>query len=178
MPKQLTASNWMDQPVILLNVTFEALEEIPADRAVVLLLSGDAEMVQPHPTGFRVHSKHLSLELPSVIRLNRYVMVNYQERIVDEHSRASFPAVLRRDKHQCGYCGEFAATVDHILPKSRGGTENWHNTIAACSSCNNRKADRTPEEAGMKLLWAPKVPSYDKKRQKQIWKIVESVDVA
>jgi 5-methylcytosine-specific restriction endonuclease McrA len=67
---------------------------------------------------------------------------------------------MARDGHRCGYCGDPASTVDHILPRSRGGKYTWRNTVAACSGCNQRKGDRTPDEAGMRLRVVPRTPAW------------------
>lgn len=69
--------------------------------------------------------------------------------------------VLRRDKHTCAYCGKQASTIDHVFPKSRGGADSWENLVAACLRCNNIKDDRTPKEAGMRLLFEPRVPTFE-----------------
>ncbi|TIC87866.1 HNH endonuclease [Nocardioides sp. GY 10113] len=92
---------------------------------------------------------------PKVVRLVRYVVATWM------HRPAAFgrEAVLRRDRRRCAYCGSRADTVDHVVPRSRGGPWAWLNTVAACSSCNHRKADRTPAEAGMRLRFDPWEPT-------------------
>jgi 5-methylcytosine-specific restriction endonuclease McrA len=91
--------------------------------------------------------------------------------VVDDDTRACFAAILRRDRYRCAYCGRGgASTVDHVQPRSRGGGDSYGNLIAACAPCNQRKADRTPEEAGMPLLWTPRAPRDHIKRQKHIWR--------
>lgn len=162
------------QGVLLLNVTYEALEQIPYERAITLIVLGEAESVVDVEPQVLIRSQELSIPLPRTIILKRYVLVKHDV-IIHEGSRATFPAVLRRDGHRCGYCGEYADTIDHILPQSHGGRNTWGNLIAACFSCNNFKADRTPEQANMKLLWPPKVPVHDEKRQRQVWKSLEPV---
>lgn len=92
---------------------------------------------------------------PKAVRLIRYVVTKWMYRPA-AYSRES---LLRRDAHRCAYCGRAAKTVDHIVPQSRGGKWTWLNTVAACSACNGRKANRTPEEAGMRLLIEPYVPT-------------------
>ena len=161
-----------ERGVILLNVDYTPLETITWQRAVTLIVMGEAESVADTPGQF-VHSKSMTLPLPQTIRLNRYVHVEYRVISIDEHSPATLSQILRRDKNKCGYCGDFATTVDHIIPQSRGGQNTWGNMIAACFDCNQFKADRTPEEAGMRLLWPPKVPEYDKKIQQTVWKILD-----
>ncbi|MEU8901430.1 HNH endonuclease [Nocardia sp. NPDC048505] len=165
----VTADNWIHRPVLILNASFEALDEISADRAVVLLLSGAAEAIADRDPHFPIRSRQLEIALPETIRLLRYVYIEHRVLVHDE-SRATLAGVLRRDRHRCGYCAAWARTVDHIRPRSRGGPNTWSNLIACCGPCNSVKADRTPEEAGMRLLWVPKAPDHLAKRQRRIWK--------
>lgn len=166
---EITADNWIHSGVLLLNASYEALTEIRAERAVVLLITGAAEPVTEREPHFAIRSKHLEIGLPETIRLLRYVYLEHSLTVTDG-SRATLPAVLRRDDYRCGYCAGWARTVDHIRPRSRGGPNTWDNLIAACGRCNSHKADRTPEEAGMRLLWEPKAPRDTERRQRQIWK--------
>ncbi|MGV9679850.1 HNH endonuclease [Nocardia sp. NPDC003482] len=161
--------NWIHTGVLLLNASYEALCEIGADRAIVLLVSGVAETVADREPYVPIRSRHLELALPETIRLLRYVYLEHRVARHD-HSRATLAGVLRRDGQRCGYCAGPARTVDHIVPRSRGGTNTWNNLVAACGPCNTRKADRTPEEAGMRLLWEPKAPDELARRQRRIWK--------
>lgn len=161
------------QRVIMLNVDYSPLEMIPWQRAVTLIVMGEAESIADEDAVIR--SKNLTIPKPKTIRLLRYAVVKFHV-IIDEHSQATMAQVMRRDKSRCGYCGEFAETVDHILPKSRGGLNTWGNLIAACFDCNQFKDDRTPEEAGMKLLWPPKAPeSFNKSLQRTIWREIEAI---
>lgn len=168
-PAVLTVDNWIHTPVLVLNASYEALDDVPAERAVVLLLAGAAESVADREPHFPVRSQHLEIALPETIRLLRYVYLEHAARISDE-SRATLAGVLRRDNHRCGYCAGWARTVDHIRPRSRGGPNTWSNLVACCAPCNAAKADRTPEEAGMRLLWEPKAPNHLQKTQRRIWK--------
>ncbi|MEV0339313.1 HNH endonuclease [Nocardia sp. NPDC050713] len=172
-PAALTADNWIHSGVLVLNASYEALDEVAAERAVVLLISGAAESVADREPHFPIRSRNMEIALPETIRLLRYVYIEHTARVHDE-SRATLAAVLRRDAHRCGYCAGWARTVDHIRPRSRGGPNTWSNLIAACAPCNTLKADRTPEEAGMRLLWQPKAPDPLAKRQRQIWKQLAS----
>lgn len=95
--------------------------------------------------------------VPVVLRLLRYVKTAFLYGRTPTWSKRS---VLRRDQQRCGYCGERGNTIDHLLPQSRGGRNTWLNTVCACQSCNHRKAARTPAEAGMKLLFVPRVPTW------------------
>lgn len=138
--------------VLLLNATFEPLAVVTAKRAVVLMLTGKAECVQAALEG-AFHSESLTVPAPSVMRLSRYVRVPYRRSV--PMTRAG---VLRRDGRRCQYCGKRADTIDHVVPRSRGGTHTWDNCVAACRVCNSKKADRLLAELGWALATAPRAP--------------------
>jgi 5-methylcytosine-specific restriction endonuclease McrA len=138
--------------VLLLNATFEPLAVVTAKRAVVLMLTGKAECVEA-TMGGAFHSENLTIPAPSVMRLSRYVRVPYRRAV--PMTRAG---VLRRDGRRCGYCGKRADTIDHVVPRSRGGTHAWDNCVAACRTCNSRKADRLLDEIGWNLDFVPRPP--------------------
>jgi len=126
-------------------------------RAVVLLLKEKAELVEAAEAELR--SEKFSVPTPLVIRLVYYVRIPY---------RVSIPltrrTVLARDHYTCQYCGKQPPrkelTVDHILPRSRGGHTTWDNVVTACQRCNGRKGSRIPEEANMVLRSKPDQPRY------------------
>ncbi|MET9109930.1 HNH endonuclease [Streptomyces zhihengii] len=138
---------------LVLNASFEPLSTVSLNRAVVLVLQDKAVVEQSHPA-LRVRAAAVELPVPRVIRLCRYVRVPFRRQ-----APWSRRGVLVRDQHRCAYCGRRATTVDHVVPKSRGGGDSWMNTVASCAEDNHRKADRTPEQAGMPLLHQPFVPS-------------------
>jgi 5-methylcytosine-specific restriction endonuclease McrA len=138
--------------VLLLNATFEPLAVVTAKRAIVLMLTGKAECVE-ETLGAAFHSENLTIPAPSVMRLSRYVRVPYRHAV--PMTRAG---VLRRDGRRCAYCGKRADTIDHVVPRSRGGAHAWDNCVAACRNCNSRKADRLIEELGWVLAVAPRAP--------------------
>ncbi|MEV0265508.1 HNH endonuclease [Streptomyces sp. NPDC050617] len=138
---------------LVLNASFEPLATVSLRRAVVLVLQDKAVVEQAHP-GLRVRAAAVEVPVPLVIRLSRYVRVPFRRR-----APWSRRGVLVRDRHRCAYCGRRATTVDHVLPRSRGGGDTWLNTVAACAEDNHRKADRTPEQAGMRLLSRPFEPT-------------------
>ena len=139
--------------VLLLNATFEPLAVVTAKRAVLLMLSGKAECVQAALEGGAFRSENLSVVAPSVMRLSRYVRVPYRSSV--PMTRAG---ILRRDGRVCAYCGKRADTIDHVIPRSRGGMHSWENCVAACRSCNSRKADRLLAELGWTLRVPPAPP--------------------
>jgi 5-methylcytosine-specific restriction endonuclease McrA len=95
--------------------------------------------------------------MPRVVRLVRYIVTRWRFSAGPAWSRSG---VLARDRHRCAYCDADATTVDHVLPRSRGGANSWLNTVAACGRCNGRKGDRTPAEAGLVLRREPFVPTW------------------
>ncbi|GHJ38560.1 HNH endonuclease [Streptomyces sp. TS71-3] len=138
---------------LVLNASFEPLSTVTLNRAVVLVLQDKAVVEQAHPA-LRVRAAAVDLPMPRVIRLCRYVRVPFRRR-----APWSRRGVLVRDQHRCAYCGRRATTVDHVVPRSAGGADSWLNTVASCAEDNHRKANRTPEEAGMKLLRQPFEPT-------------------
>ena len=139
---------------LLLNASHEPLCVVPMRRAVVLVLKEKAEIVARN--GAELHAERMTLPVPSVIRLNHYVRVPYRSRV--PRSRR---AVFARDGHKCQYCNRAAENIDHVLPRSRGGPHSWDNVVASCRSCNSRKEDRLPAEAGLTLRHQPREPHAD-----------------
>ncbi|UVE94740.1 HNH endonuclease [Dietzia sp. B32] len=132
--------------VLLLNASYEALTALPARRAVVMLIGGKADVVHDHPVEVLVRSVDTAIRVPSVIRLREYVRIPYRSQV--PMTRA---ALMHRDGHRCGYCSARATTVDHVIPRSRGGAHGWENCVASCAPCNHRKADKLLSELGWEL---------------------------
>ena len=135
----------------MLNATYEPLSVVPARRAACLVIADKADLIADD--GHVLHSARLSLPSPSVIRLRYVVKVPYSRR-----TAMSRRALFARDDYSCQYCGGFADSLDHVVPRSRGGQHTWENVAAACRPCNLRKRDRTPSEAGMNLARPPRAP--------------------
>ena len=135
----------------MLNATYEPLSVVSARRAVCLVLSDKAEIV--HDDGGVLRSERHAYAVPTVIRLN-YVVRRPRLRRTSVSRRALFA----RDDHRCQYCSGPADSIDHVMPRSRGGQHDWENVVAACKPCNLRKRDRTPEEANMRLSCVPRRP--------------------
>jgi 5-methylcytosine-specific restriction endonuclease McrA len=140
--------------VLVLNQDFSVLTVCSVERALILVFLQKAEVVEAYPGRF-VRSPSMQFPWPSVVRLKGYVRVPYK------HIMLSRKNILRRDRYRCQYCGSREnLTVDHIIPRSRGGRDTWENLVTACTRCNNRKGNRTPEEAGMQLRSQPFRPSH------------------
>ena len=139
--------------VLLLNATHEPLAVLNGRRAVVLLVAGKAECVVERPAGEKVHSPSFVLAVPAVLRLNRFVRVPSAP--AASITRAG---VLRRDRRRCAYCRATGDTIDHVIPRSRGGAHSWENCVACCTKCNARKADRLLSELGWVLAFVPTSP--------------------
>jgi 5-methylcytosine-specific restriction endonuclease McrA len=136
---------------LVLNASYEPLCVVPGRRAAVLVLAHKAEML--HDTGDVLHAERISVAVPSVIRLRTYVKVPFRRR-----APLNRRAVFARDSSRCQYCGATADSIDHVVPRSRGGTHVWENVVAACRPCNVRKRDRLLEETSMVLHRRPDVP--------------------
>lgn len=138
-------------PTLLLNASYEPLCVITVRRAVVLVLADKADIVVE--ADGHVRSARTSVPAPSVIRLRGYVRVPY---------RATLPLnrrnLVARDQGRCAYCGGRGDTIDHVVPRSRGGRHEWTNVVAACQPCNGRKGDRLLAELGWRLPSAPVAP--------------------
>lgn len=160
----------MSESVIVLNASHEVLTSVPWERAVTMVVSGIARVHEREPERF-IRSQHLEIPFPRIIVLVTYIYVKFI--MVDEFDRTTHKSVMARDKNACAYCGGRATTIDHVIPRSRGGSDAWNNLVACCFRCNNFKADRTPKEAGMKLLWEPRVPLRDQRVQQQIWGTID-----
>lgn len=138
----------MRKPVLVLNASYEAIRIVAARRALTLICKGAA--VVEVPTNTEVYP---GITLPSVIRLRTYRHIPIRMQIVTRKN------IYQRDGNRCQYCGKHfrseELTLDHIIPRSKGGASSWDNLVAACKLDNHRKADQTPEEADMKLIRRP-----------------------
>lgn len=137
---------------LVLNAGFEPLSVISFKRALVLVMTEKASVIE-HVEGDPIKAASGEFERPAVIVLTRYVRMPHSRRIP-----VTRRGVLRRDGHRCAYCGKAATTIDHVFPRSRGGQETWENLVACCLGCNNAKANRTPSEMGWQLPKEPKAP--------------------
>ncbi len=144
----------MNGHVLLLNADYSAMSICSVERAIVLVLLNKADML--HARGNRVvRSQRMQVPFPSVVRLRGYVRVPYRQIMLTRKN------VLRRDGYRCQYCGaRERLTIDHVMPRSRGGRDLWENLATACTACNSRKGNRTPDEAGMTLARKPFRPSH------------------
>ncbi len=139
-------------PVLVLNQNYEALNICRVRRAVVLLYWGRAEMLE-NGSGF-IHSVGHDFPVPSVIRLAYMIKRPWPKR------KLTRLEVFNRDRYTCQYCVKETRklTLDHVIPRYRGGQHTWENVVSACIPCNRRKAGRSPEQAGMRLICHPSPP--------------------
>lgn len=143
----------IERRALVLNQNYEPLNVCPARRAFVLVHHGKAEVV--HECVESICGVGTSYALPSVIRLRQAI------RRPRPRVRLTRKEVFARDGQRCQYCGGHGVemTLDHVLPRHRGGTHDWENLVAACRACNHRKGGRTPGEAHMRLLREPRRPT-------------------
>ena len=157
--------------VLVLNTTYEPLAIVPLKRAMRLLTTSKAEVVEAGAALLRSARGHVAM--PLVVRLLSYVRTRRLRR-----PQVSRQLVLLRDGETCQYCGcqpgRAELTLDHVIPRAHGGQTSWENVVAACRSCNGFKADRTPEQAGMLLRAAPRALALPLARKldlgsRQVW---------
>jgi 5-methylcytosine-specific restriction endonuclease McrA len=147
----------LGQRVLVLNASYEPLQLISVRRAVVLLLQEKAELVEA--AAYQLRARMHSFDVPLVIRLVRYIRIPRRLKLP-----CSRRGVFARDREICQYCGtqpgRAQLTMDHVIPRSQGGTTTWENVVTACRECNHRKGGRTPEQANMLLMTTPRQPQY------------------
>ncbi len=141
--------------VLVLNQSYEPISICSPKKAIILIYLMKAEMVAERKNK-RIRSVSNSYPFPSIIKLLTYIKIPFKS---VELSRKN---IIKRDGNRCQYCNKKSVeiTIDHIIPKSRGGMDTWENLTAACVRCNNRKGNRTPEEADMPLLTKPRKPNH------------------
>ncbi|MBI3281958.1 MAG: HNH endonuclease [Acidobacteria bacterium] len=148
----MTSGNRLHRPVLVLNASYEPINVCAARRALVLVMKGVAS-TEEHAS-IVIHSARQIIRLPSVIRLLEYRRIPHQTRALSRKN------ILVRDRYTCQYCHRTAPgvdlTLDHVIPRSRAGETTWENLVACCHTCNNKKGNRTPEEAGMRLGRQPR----------------------
>ena len=142
----------MHAPVLVLNASYEPINVCAARRAIVLVLKGVAMMEEAN--GQHLHAARIAINVPSVIRLLEYRRIPHQTRALSRKN------ILLRDRNTCQYCGKILAagelTLDHVVPRSRGGSSTWENLVACCHNCNRRKGNMLPQEANMRLTREPR----------------------
>lgn len=155
-----TGYNVMRAPVLVLNASYEPINVCAARRAIVLVLKGVA--MTEEINGHSLHAARIAMRVPSVIRLLEYRRIPHQTRALSRKN------ILLRDRNTCQYCGIILAaselTLDHVIPRSRGGASTWENLVACCHPCNRKKANQLAHEAGMKLLREPRAFSLHTSR--------------
>ena len=143
----------MSRQVLVLNTTYEPVNVCSTRRALLLLLKGKAESLESGPALF--HSEKKAFPVPLVIRLTQFVRVPRPD-----GRRLSRKAILARDGFRCQYCGNTRQlTLDHVIPRSRGGATSWENVVTSCAPCNVRKGANLPWEVGMSPLTRPRPPA-------------------
>ena len=147
----------MNAEVLVLNASYEPLHVVSTRRAILLLLKDKAELVEA--TDRYIRAASAQFPQPLVIRLRQYIKL--PQNLTLPLTRR---LVYARDQYTCQYCGAHLSashlTLDHVIPKSRGGAKTWENIVTACKRCNQRKGNRTPEEARMRLRRPPYRPRY------------------
>jgi 5-methylcytosine-specific restriction endonuclease McrA len=187
----------LDQPVLVLNRLWQAINIIGAKRAFALLARGHAQVVYAQSDDFRVFSlldwldfsRHNPPLMPSetvhtptrVIRLPRVILLTYFDRLPCKELKLTRSNVFDRDKCTCQYCGQAfpreGLNLDHVIPRANGGKTTWENIVCSCIPCNTRKANRLPHDAGLRLVrkpskpkWRPVISMLLEAKHKELWK--------
>ncbi len=140
--------------VLVLNADFSTISLCSVERAFLLTYLQKADILSDNKEK-ALHSIDLVFPYPSVIRIKKYINIPYKGVVLTRHN------IFKRDQYNCQYCGtDKNLTIDHLIPKSKGGQSTWTNLVTACQTCNSKKGDFTPEEVGLKLQKRPYKPSY------------------
>lgn len=144
----------MKRKVLVLNQDNSPISICTVQRAFILNYLNKTELVEP-ANGYRLRTVDNSFPMPAVIRLTRYVHIPYKGVSLTRQN------IFKRDNFNCQYCGVSRdLTLDHVIPKSKGGRSSWDNLITACRRCNTQKGDYTPDQAGIRLMSKPFKPTY------------------
>ncbi len=145
---------FMNTDVLVLNQDYQPISICSVQRSVKLVFLQKAELLHDDPDRV-IRTIHEEFSYPSVIRLRRYIRLPYAKIVLSRRN------IMKRDRNMCQYCATKSdLTLDHVMPKSRGGRDSWENLVTACNTCNVRKGNRTPEEAGMPLKVKPYRPIH------------------
>lgn len=144
----------LNSNVLVLNQDYQPLSVCNVRKSLMLIFLDKAELLHDYP-GLKIRSVRMDFDFPSVIRLRTYARIPFKNIVLTRKN------IIKRDSHKCQYCGKSTdLTIDHIIPRSRGGKDTWENLVAACDRCNHKKGNRTPKEANMPLLRDPFRPNH------------------
>jgi 5-methylcytosine-specific restriction endonuclease McrA len=162
----------LNQSVIVFSQNYLPLNKVNIKRAIALLVTGKAEPMDFSNIIWEVKSSSFVISVPAYIRLH------YAPERVWKVPAVSRREIFKRDSYQCQYCGNRKQlTIDHIIPRSKGGKHIWNNVVTACATCNGRKGNRTPEQAGLKLTRLPKAPIHPTVTfAEQVWQQIKGID--
>ena len=193
----------LDQPVLVLNRLWQAVNVIGARRAFGLLARGHAHVVHQQEDDFRMfsmmdwidfsadHPTHIELEMvhtpTRTIRLPRVILLTFFDKLPSKELKLTRNNVFERDKNSCQYCAKALPreqlNLDHVIPRDYGGKTTWENIVCSCIKCNSRKANRLPHEAGMRLIrkparpkWRPVISMVLGNQHREMWK--DFLDIA
>lgn len=158
------------EKVLVLNSDYTPLSITNPIRAINLVIKQKAEIIKENER-FMLRSEKMSFNVPSIIRVNQYVSIKFFQVVLSKKN------IFIRDNHTCGYCGNTKnLTIDHIIPRSKGGNNDWTNLITCCTNCNKIKDDKSLEESNMKLKFKAYKPNYYNFFAKNLGKYVSDWD--
>ena len=147
-------SNFINKKVLLLNSSYEPLMIVSSRRAIVMLFLDKVDSILD--TSCKVHSEKIYIKLPSVVKLKSYIFVKRKDISLTRKN------IFYRDNNTCQYCGKsnVQLTLDHVVPKQKGGRDTWKNLVTSCNRCNSKKANSYIDDVGMRLINEPVKPHY------------------
>ena len=163
--------------VVIVNSAMEYVDVVEWNKAVTLIVAKEAYTLIPRSDGSLVRSPNLTIDYPLVVCLNKYVNPYHNVRVIQKNDLVSKKTILIRDDWTCQYCNEYGDTIDHIMPKSRGGLNTWGNMCVACKPCNGKKSDNTPEEVGYKRPHIPRtfLPKKSRRIQEGVYELLSEM---
>ena len=175
--ESIAMSSLLQDHVLVLNRLWQAINVCTVERALALLYTGHAQVVYQDDDGFNTFSfdewqdfsdrsggEDVVRTISIRIRIPRIILLLFFDRMPNKEVKFTRHNIFERDKNTCQYCGikydRHELNIDHVIPRQRGGLTTWTNVVCSCLDCNRRKANRTPEEAGMRMVRRPKKPRW------------------
>lgn len=144
----------MKKQTLVLNASYEVMKIVSWKKAVTWYFLDKVDIIEEYSENIRTPS--IEMKIPAVVKYKKLIKPKYRS------LKFSRPNIYARDNYTCQYCTRYCKakiTLDHVIPKSRGGPSSWINCVACCVECNVKKADKTPKEAGMRLIQEPRQPN-------------------
>ena len=144
----------LSKKVLLLNSSYEPITIINAKKALIMIITQKVDYIEK--SNYSIHSERLVFSVPKIVKLKSYIFLKHRTISLTRKN------IFKRDKNQCQYCSKIdvVLTIDHVIPKNKGGNDSWENLVSACKKCNLMKGNKFLKDCNMYLLQKPKKPHY------------------